>query len=47
MYPSTCGWVYIFQRERERESEKEFPQHVAVYGFSLYIGERCSFCLVA
>ena len=19
MYPSTCGWLYIFQRERERE----------------------------
>ena len=43
MYPSTCGWVYIFQREREIG----FPQHVAVYGFSLYIGERCPFCLVA
>ena len=23
MYPSTCGWVYIFQRERERERERE------------------------
>ena len=45
MYPSTCGWVYIFQRARERE--REFPQHVAVYGFSLYIGERCPFCLVS
>ena len=47
MYPSTCGWVYIFQREREREREREFPQHVAVYGFSLYISERCPFCLVS
>ena len=38
---------YIYFREREREREREFPQHVAVYGFSLYISERCPFCLVS
>ena len=38
-YPSTCGWVYIFQRE-------SFLSMWIYKGFH-YIGERCPFCLVA